>query len=75
MTEAEVRAVTSEILRGSWTEEGVRAWFDRPRYQLGGKTPNDILAYAASRSDSSTAAEHFQRVIDLAEAGRSQGAS
>lgn len=27
------------ILRGSWTEDGVRLWWGRPRPQLGGRTP------------------------------------
>jgi transcriptional regulator with XRE-family HTH domain len=31
------------LLRHSWTEEGVVAWFMRPRPDLGGKKPIDLL--------------------------------
>jgi hypothetical protein len=39
----EVKRALRVILRGSYTEEGVEKWFDRPRTQLDGKTPNEIL--------------------------------
>jgi uncharacterized protein (DUF2384 family) len=31
------------LLRRAWTEEGVVAWFHRPRRELDGKTPFDVL--------------------------------
>jgi uncharacterized protein (DUF2384 family) len=31
------------LLRRAWTEEGVIAWFHRPRRELDGKTPLDVL--------------------------------
>jgi hypothetical protein len=31
------------VLRHNWTEEGVVAWFDRPRRSLGGKKPINVL--------------------------------
>ncbi|HET9074865.1 MAG TPA: hypothetical protein VFN48_09820 [Solirubrobacteraceae bacterium] len=34
------------ILRRAWTEEGVVAWFYRPRRELGGKAPVDVLGDA-----------------------------
>lgn len=41
MTDVE-RAIAC-ILRGSYTEEGVRAWFDRPRHRLNDQTPRMAL--------------------------------
>jgi hypothetical protein len=32
------------ILRHSWTEQGIVAWFHRPRRELGGVTPLEVLA-------------------------------
>lgn len=32
------------ILRHNWTEEGITAWFHRPRRDLGGRTPLALLA-------------------------------
>ena len=41
MTEA--REEIAQILIGSYTPEGVEAWFHRPRTWLDGKTPQQIL--------------------------------
>jgi len=54
------------VLRHSWTEDGVIAWFHRPRRDLGGRTP---LAALQDRSvDEDT-------LVDAARAGRSQYAT
>lgn len=39
----ELVARIAMLLRHSWTEEGVVAWFLRPRADLGGKKPIDLL--------------------------------
>jgi hypothetical protein len=39
----ELVARIAALLRHSWTEEGVVAWFFRPRQDLGGKKPVDLL--------------------------------
>lgn len=39
----ELVARIAVLLRHSWTEEGVVAWFFRPRPDLGGKKPIDLL--------------------------------
>jgi len=39
----ELVARIAMLLRHSWTEEGVVAWFLRPRSDLGGKKPIDLL--------------------------------
>jgi hypothetical protein len=31
-------------LSGTYTEEGVRLWFHRPRHLLGGRTPEQVLS-------------------------------
>lgn len=31
-------------LEGSYKPEGIRRWFNRPRVQLGGEAPQDILS-------------------------------
>lgn len=51
------------ILRHSWTEEGVIAWFHRPRHDLGGRTPLAVLS-----------SENFDQdlLLSVARAGRSQ---
>jgi hypothetical protein len=54
------------ILRHSWTEDGVVAWFHRPRRDLGGRTP---LAALADRSLDE------EMLLDAARAGRSQYAT
>lgn len=33
-----------QILRPVLGDQGLRGWFSRPRHQLGGRTPNDLLA-------------------------------
>jgi hypothetical protein len=53
-------AQINEILRTCWTERGVELWWDRPRHQLGGRTPREALA------------DDPKVVLALAEAGRSQ---
>jgi hypothetical protein len=54
------------ILRHNWTEDGIVAWFHRPRRDLGGRTPLDVLSEP-----------HFDEsvLIASARAGRSQYAS
>jgi hypothetical protein len=54
------------ILRHSWTEEGIVAWFYRPRRDLDGRTPLDLLS--EDKFDESA-------LIAAARAGRSQYAS
>ena len=54
------------ILRHNWTEEGIVAWFHRPRRDLGGRTPLAVLS-----------SENFDEdmLLSAARAGRSQYAS
>lgn len=33
------KKMVNEQLKHSWTPKGVKMWWDRPRYQLGGLTP------------------------------------
>lgn len=54
------------ILRHNWTEEGIVAWFHRPRRDLGGRTPLAVLGDANFDEEALLAA---------ARAGRSQDAS
>jgi hypothetical protein len=54
------------ILRHSWTEEGIVAWFHRRRRDLGGRTPLEVLG--EDKFDESA-------LITAARAGRSQYAS
>lgn len=54
------------ILRHNWTEEGIVAWFHRPRRDLGGRTPLALLEDANFDEEALLAA---------ARAGRSQYAS
>ena len=50
-------------LRGSYNDFGIRRWFHRPRAQLDGAAPVDLLAGAWSADDEATS-----RVRDLARA-------
>jgi hypothetical protein len=54
------------ILRHNWTEEGVVAWFHRPRWDLGGRSPLAVLS-----------SENFDEdiLLSAARAGRSQYAT
>lgn len=54
------------ILRHNWTEEGIIAWFHRPRRDLDGRTPLSVLRDANYDE---------QSLIMAARAGRSQYAS
>jgi len=54
------------ILRHAWTEEGVVAWFHRPRRELGGRAPLDVLDDPAVDE---------RALISMARAGRSQHAA
>lgn len=54
------KKLVDEQLRYSWTPKGVKQWWDRPYYQLGGKTPHQ--AWEAGEK---------QKVYDLAVDGRS----
>lgn len=47
----ELVARIAALLRHSWTEEGVVAWFFRPRPDLDGKKPVDLLDDAAFEPD------------------------
>lgn len=51
----------NQIVGSYFTPAGVRTWWDRPRHQLDGQTPRQMLA------------DDPDRVRQLAEAGRSQG--
>lgn len=46
-----IALVISDLL-GAYNDIGVRRWFDRPRPQLSGKTPADLLVGAWCSSDS-----------------------
>jgi hypothetical protein len=54
------------ILRHSWTEEGIVAWFHRPRRQFDGRSPLELLDDAKFDGDV---------LIAAARAGRSQDAT
>lgn len=54
-----------EVLRRSWTPEGVVAWMERPRPALGGASPLDAIDDPAREQD----------VLALARAGRAQHGS
>lgn len=47
----ELVAWIAALLRHSWTEEGVAAWFFRPRPDLEGKKPVDLLDDASREDD------------------------
>lgn len=49
------------ILKGGWTRQGVEAWWDRPRYELRGLTPNQAWELDP------------EKVYELAAAGRAMG--
>lgn len=53
------------ILRHAWTDRGVHAWFERPRPELDGKSPVDLLDEPDRERD----------LLLLARAGRVQGGS
>ncbi|MEZ5122889.1 MAG: hypothetical protein R2736_15130 [Solirubrobacterales bacterium] len=53
------------ILRGAWTDAGVNAWFYRPRYDLGGARPIELLDDGSREND----------LLDAARSGRVQGAA
>jgi hypothetical protein len=48
-------------LRGSYNAYGIRRWFQRPRSQLGGKTPGRLLVESENEDDASP-------VVELADA-------
>jgi uncharacterized protein (DUF2384 family) len=52
------------ILRHNWTEEGIVAWFERPRHGLGGKKPEGLLEDPAAE----------EQLLSEARGGRSQDA-
>jgi hypothetical protein len=54
------------ILRHNWTEEGVVAWFHRPRRDLGGRPPLAVLSSESFDEDI---------LLSAARAGRSQYAT
>lgn len=51
------------ILRHAWTEQGIYAWFGRPRGDLGGVPPSNLIDDP----------EHERELIRAARAGRVQG--
>ena len=51
------------VLRSAWTDQGVYAWFHRPRQELGGAAPIDLLDDSNYERD----------LIIMARAGRVQG--
>lgn len=53
------------ILRHNWDEEGIVAWFDRPRRDLGGRRPATLIGDPNAESD----------LIGAARSGRSQYAT
>lgn len=53
------------ILRHSWTDRGVLAWFEKPRAELDGRAPVELLDDPARERD----------LLLFARAGRVQGAS
>jgi hypothetical protein len=53
------------ILRHNWDEQGIVAWFDRPRRDLGGRRPATVLLDP----------NYEDELISAARAGRSQYAS
>ncbi len=57
------------LLRHSWTDEGVIAWFDRPRQALDGQTPAQLLDRLVDEP------EVERTLIDLARRGRTQRAA
>lgn len=54
------------ILRHNWSSDGILAWFRRPRRDLGGKRPLDVLKHEPIDEDV---------LLSAARAGRSQYAS
>lgn len=61
----ELVARIAALLRHSWTEDGVVAWFFRPRRDLGGKKPVDLL----------DSPDWEDRVLRAARRGRAQHGS
>lgn len=53
------------ILRHAWTDEGVYAWFQRPRHELGGRAPIELLDDDGAQRD----------LVRAARGGRVQRAS
>lgn len=53
------------ILRHAWTDEGVYAWFVRPRQELGDRAPIELLDDDGAQ----------RMLLDVARAGRVQGAA
>jgi hypothetical protein len=49
-------------LSGSYNDYGVRRWFERPRAQLDGRSPSELIAEATSEDD-----PELVGVVDLAE--------
>lgn len=60
---AHVLALVTGDLAGSYNERGMRSWFERPRAQLGGRAPGDILSGPWRRGD-----PDVERVVALAAA-------
>lgn len=53
------------ILRHNWDEEGIIAWFDRPRHDLGGRKPENLLGDPNSED----------QLVSAARSGRNQYAT
>jgi len=52
-----------DSLRGSYNEQGIERWFMRPRRQLDGRAPAEVIRAAASP-------EELRLVTELAESAR-----
>lgn len=63
-------AMTVADLAGSYNDFGIRRWFERPRAQLSGKTPRDLLG-----ADWDSATDSAERVRRLAQALSASGAT
>ena len=64
--ESDRQAFLDEVrvcLRGSYTEDGIARWFDRPRTELGGAAPAQILSGEWNPADAGP-----QKVLKLARA-------
>lgn len=58
----EAVAIICDLLRGSLSKDGVRRWWIKPRYKLGGKAPVEYLGWTWRPEELA-----FRMVVDLAE--------
>lgn len=45
MTKEITKEEVNECLKGSYDDEGIRRWWERPRVGLNGHTPEDLWQY------------------------------